>query len=200
MVDGIGPAKSRKGLWIGVIGAAAVAGAAALFVTQGGRPAAPVAATAAPPPVAPAVPEAPTASKVSFESDPPGATVVRVDTGKELGTTPFSLNVPFSKEAVEFSFRKTGFEEKTLRIVPEKPEASLLASLVAAKEPEPVKEAPKEASKEPTKEAGRDRSSHGASSGGRRGSTAATKTSATTKKPPGKQPLDEDDVLEPSFK
>ena len=39
--------------------------------------------------------------------------------GKTLGLTPLSIEVPYSDSAVEFQFRKAGFEKKTVYVVPE---------------------------------------------------------------------------------
>jgi hypothetical protein len=56
--------------------------------------------------------------RVNFASDPVGATVVRADTGRELGKTPLSIDVPYSDSPMEFVLKLPGHENKTLRIVP----------------------------------------------------------------------------------
>jgi tRNA A-37 threonylcarbamoyl transferase component Bud32 len=77
-----------------------------------------------------AVPTAktPSAVRINFMSDPDGAMVTRVDTGIDLGTTPLSLEVPYSDSSVEFVLRKPGYEGKTMFIVPNLP-APMFASL-----------------------------------------------------------------------
>ena len=70
----------------------------------------------------------PAAVRINFMSDPDGAMVTRVDTGSDLGTTPLSLEVPYSDSSVEFVLRKPGYEGKTMFIVPNLP-APMFASL-----------------------------------------------------------------------
>jgi len=62
----------------------------------------------------------PSAVRINFNSDPDGAIVLRGD-GKTLGLTPLSIEVPYSDSAVEFQFRKVGFEKKTVYVVPNLP-------------------------------------------------------------------------------
>jgi serine/threonine protein kinase len=88
-------------------------------------------------PAAPPVVEAPrvpTAVRVNFNSDPDRATVYRTDTGQELGTTPLSIEVPYSDSAVEFVFKKPGFENKVMYIVPNLP-SPLFATLQPTPKP-----------------------------------------------------------------
>ena len=90
-----------------------------MFVSRGGGnkqplPAAPVALH-------------PSAVRINFNSDPDGAIVLRSD-GKTLGLTPLSIEVPYSDSAVEFQFRKAGFEKKTVYVVPNLP-SPLFATL-----------------------------------------------------------------------
>ncbi|MEA2696841.1 MAG: eukaryotic-like serine/threonine-protein kinase [Myxococcales bacterium] len=85
------------------------------------------------PPVAEA-PRVPTAVRVNFNSDPDRATVYRTDTGQELGTTPLSIEVPYSDSAVEFVFKKSGFENKVMYIVPNLP-SPLFATLQPTPKP-----------------------------------------------------------------
>ncbi|HEY2899860.1 MAG TPA: serine/threonine-protein kinase, partial [Polyangia bacterium] len=82
---------------------------------------------AAPPPVVEA-PRVPATVRVNFNSDPDRATILRTDTGQELGQTPLSIEVPYSDSAVEFVFKKTGFESKVMYIVPNLP-SPLFATL-----------------------------------------------------------------------
>jgi hypothetical protein len=71
---------------------------------------------------------------VNFNSDPDKATVIRADSGKELGLTPLSIEVPYSDAAVEFVFKKPGFENKVMYIVPNLP-SPLFATLQATPKP-----------------------------------------------------------------
>ena len=64
---------------------------------------------------------------MNFNSDPDGAVIARGD-GKTLGLTPLSIEVPYSDSAVEFVFKKSGFETKTVYVVPNLP-SPLFATL-----------------------------------------------------------------------
>ena len=82
----------------------------------------------APPPVA-ALPSRPASVRVNFNSDPDGAMISTAD-GKSLGLTPLSIEVPYSDSAVEYVFKKQGFEQKTMYIVPNLP-SPLFATMQA---------------------------------------------------------------------
>jgi serine/threonine protein kinase len=69
----------------------------------------------------------PATIRVNFNSDPDGAVVVRAD-GKTLGLTPLSIEVAYSDSAVEFQFKKQGYEPKTMYVVPNLP-SPLFATL-----------------------------------------------------------------------
>jgi serine/threonine protein kinase len=69
----------------------------------------------------------PATVRVNFNSDPDGAVVVRPD-GKSLGLTPLSIEVAYSDSAVEFQFKKSGYEQKTMYVVPNLP-SPLFATL-----------------------------------------------------------------------
>ena len=73
--------------------------------------------------------------RINFNSDPDGAIVMRGD-GKTLGLTPLSIEVPYSDSAVEFQFRKAGFEKKTVYVVPNLP-SPLFATLRKIETPPP---------------------------------------------------------------
>ncbi|HMC93906.1 MAG TPA: hypothetical protein VKO16_03955, partial [Polyangia bacterium] len=62
----------------------------------------------------------PATVRVNFNSDPDGAVVARAD-GKTLGLTPLSIEVAYSDSAVEFLFKKAGYEPKTMYVVPNLP-------------------------------------------------------------------------------
>jgi hypothetical protein len=113
-----------------------------------------------------------------FNSDPDRATVYRTDTGQELGQTPLSIEVPYSDSAVEFIFKKPGFENKVMYIVPNLP-SPLFATLQPT--PKPAKTeppAPKTAFSP-------------ASGKPKKGATKAT--------PGHPNKVDDDEVLEPSI-
>ncbi|MFL5307861.1 MAG: serine/threonine protein kinase [Polyangia bacterium] len=69
----------------------------------------------------------PATVRVNFNSDPDGAVVTRAD-GKALGLTPLSIEILYSDSAVEFQFKKAGYETKTMYIVPNLP-SPLFATL-----------------------------------------------------------------------
>ena len=127
-------------------------------------------------------PRTPAFIRVNFNSDPGRAVMFRADTGKELGLTPLSIEVPYSDSAVEFVFKKPGFENKVMYIVPNLP-SPLFANLqpIATKPARPEPGATTESAASCSRAQGRRRQ---------------------PKKPPGAsrgQKLDEDAVLEPTF-
>ncbi len=69
----------------------------------------------------------PATVRVNFNSDPDGAVVTRPD-GKTLGLTPLSIEIAYSDSAVEFQFKKQGYEPKTMYVVPNLP-SPLFATL-----------------------------------------------------------------------
>jgi len=69
----------------------------------------------------------PATVRVNFNSDPDGAVVARAD-GKTLGLTPLSIEIAYSDSAVEFQFKKQGYEPKTMYVVPNLP-SPLFATL-----------------------------------------------------------------------
>jgi serine/threonine-protein kinase len=124
--------------------------------------------------------------KISFASSPLGAKVVRKDTGEELGTTPFDRVLPFDKEPVAFVFKKDGFLDQEMGLAPTS-DSQLQATLPPARVAAPPEATPPKAGR-----AGR---------GGRKPpATASAPAKAPGKKPGGKTPVDEDGVLEPTFK
>jgi len=128
----------------------------------------------------------PSSVRVNFNSDPDGAVITRGD-GKTLGLTPLSIEVPYSDSAVEFMFKKSGYESKTMYVVPNLP-SPLFATLRRIEiEPEAAA-APAHKPAPPT--------------GGVR--RVRDKTTSTVPQQP-QQPqrpekVDEDGVLEPSFR
>jgi hypothetical protein len=132
-----------------------------------------------PAPVA-ALPSRPATVRVNFNSDPDGAMISTGD-GKTLGLTPLSIEVPYSDSAVEYVFKKQGYETKTMYIVPNLP-----SPLFATMQEIEVKPAAAAAAPPPARKA-----------------PAATSTPASyhrsSKKDTGHKP-DEDEVLEPSYR
>jgi tRNA A-37 threonylcarbamoyl transferase component Bud32 len=135
-----------------------------------------------PPPVA-ALPSRPATVRVNFNSDPDGATVTTGD-HKTLGQTPLSIEVPYSDSAVEYVFKKQGFETKAMYIVPNLP-SPVFASLQELAAP------PKAAAAPPPAPVARRPAASPAPSSSHRGKSAPSST--------GHKP-DEDEVLEPSYR
>jgi len=134
-------AKSRGGLLAGILVAAlAVGGVAAFLVVRAGSGTrAPVeqprvtttpAPIPAPQPEPVVTPPPPVKVTLKFRSDPAGATVVREDTGQQLGATPFEIEVPKARSPLTVVFKKASFKDVVRSIVPEEP-GSLDATLEA---------------------------------------------------------------------
>jgi tRNA A-37 threonylcarbamoyl transferase component Bud32 len=177
LIDRLIPRK-RSSLLFFYVGVAAFAAAVVVtVVSRGGGnkqplPAAPVALH-------------PSAVRINFNSDPDGAIVIRSD-GKTLGLTPLSIEVPYSDSAVEFQFRKVGFEKKTVYVVPNLP-SPLFATLRKIETPAEAQTPPAPAARRPSPE---------------RQAPAAAQPQKKPKQPTERQPLhndDEDGTLEPSF-
>src|SRR5262245_10029488 len=173
--------KRKSGLLAFYFGIAGVAAAVVLLVaTRGGNspgykqqvPTAPVALH-------------PSTVRINFNSDPDGAIVLRAD-GKTLGLTPLSIEVPYSDSAVEFQFRKVGFEKKTVYVVPNLPSPLFATMHKLETPPAPTPGTP------PTPTTRRQSSSGGTPPSDR-----------TTRRPPPppreRHNDDEDGTLEPSF-
>jgi hypothetical protein len=138
--------------------------------------------TRPPAPVA-ALPSRPATVRVNFNSDPDGATIATAD-GKTLGLTPLSIEVPYSDSAVEYTFRKQGFEAKTMYIVPNLP-SPLFATMQAVDlHPVPAPAPAVPAVRKPTAAA----------------TTSSHHSHSTPSPTPGKAKPDDDEVLEPSYR
>jgi hypothetical protein len=61
--------------------------------------------------------KAPSTVRITFGSDPHGATVKDSD-GRVLGETPLSLDMPARDVAIEYTFSKPGYMAKTLSLIP----------------------------------------------------------------------------------
>jgi serine/threonine protein kinase len=134
--------------------------------------------TRPPAPIA-ALPSRPAMVRVNFNSDPDGAMITTGD-GKTLGLTPLSVEVPYSDSAVEYVFKKKGYETKTMYIVPNLPSplfATLQEVAVPAAAPTPAA-ARRPAAPQPTSSARRSRPAPSS----------------------GKAKPDDDEVLEPSYR
>ena len=174
------PARNNRGKTIALALVVAAAAAGGFFVLKANK-----AKTTAAQQAPIAAPTTPATVRVNFTSDPSGALIVRADTGKELGETPLSTEIAYSDTAVEFVFKKEGYESKVAFVVPNMPSplsTTLQPVAKAATKPEPVVAA---AQPTPTPVA----------------QPAAPKKPAR-KKPSGPrmQKLDDDAVLEPTFK
>jgi serine/threonine-protein kinase len=173
--------RKRSGLLAFYFGIAGVAAAVVLLVaTRGGNspgykqqlPTSPVALH-------------PSTVRINFNSDPDGAIVLRAD-GKTLGLTPLSIEVPYSDSAVEFQFRKVGFEKKTVYVVPNLP-SPLFATMHKLETP------PVPTPGTPPTPAPRRQSSSG-------GTPSSDRPNKRTPPPPRERHTDDEDgTLEPSF-
>lgn len=193
------PQKSRKGLVIGaVVAAVAAAGAAVVFVGKGGDSQATGTANPAvvdPKPAEPAKPAVPATVKIRFESKPEGAEVVRKDNGQSVGTTPFDLELPFGQKSIEFVFKKADFEDATLAIEPDSAK-EVVAPLLPARKAEPVAAEKTEPKAEKAESKGSSKAKPKVRD------RAAEKAGVAPASTGGKRPtkVDDDGVLEPSFK
>ncbi len=125
----------------------------------------------------------PATVRVNFNSDPDGAVVLRAD-GKTLGLTPLSIEVTYSDSAVEFQFKKAGYEPKTMYVVPNLPSPLFATLRHADVEPPPVEGA------------GGTTGEHASAARSRRPRPAAPAAVPQTQHAPRE---DEDGVLEPSI-
>jgi eukaryotic-like serine/threonine-protein kinase len=149
---------------------ACVTGAVVAMATQSRHDARPVGPIAA-------LPSRPTTVRVNFNSDPDGAMVSTSD-GKTLGLTPLSIEVPYSDSAVEYLFKKQGYEGKTMYIVPNLP-SPLFATMQEIGVPAAATPVARKPPPPPP------------SSSARRSKPAPSN---------GKAKPDEDEVLEPSYR
>ena len=179
LIDRLPFIPKKKSSMLAFFGFAGVAAAAlVLFVTRGGG----TSSYKQQQPL-PQVALHPSTVRINFNSDPDGAIVLRAD-GKTLGLTPLSIEVPYSDSAVEFQFRKVGFEKKTVYVVPNLP-SPLFATMHKLETPAPETT--------PTTTPPQ-----------RRGVNQTASSDKPKRAPPPKekQPLhndDEDGTLEPSF-
>ncbi len=167
--------RSRKvGPILAILGAAAAAGFAAYFFTQPSsiEPRPSKTATVARPVV-------PKKVKLSFNSDPVGAAVLRKDTNEQLGITPFTVELPFSRVPIDFLFRKDRFGDKVESFAP----AESGELVVALKAPPPPAPEPALPEAKPERKPARPATHHRPSRNHKRTG----------------HPMDEDGVLAPSF-
>jgi eukaryotic-like serine/threonine-protein kinase len=182
-------AKSRTGLWAGLLFGALVAGSVAAFLvvraTSNPTPTPPQVAepavakpTPAPTPPAPAV--QPSKVILKFHSEPAGAAVARQDNGEQLGVTPFEIEVPKGQTPLQVVFKKASYVDATRSIVPSE-SGALDATLKAVLPTAPV-EKPAAAKPSVSKPAAPKAAAPRRGKSGRGGRT-----------------MDEDGVLAPSF-
>ena|ERR1022692_1014388 len=138
-------------------------------------------------PLAVATPLHPTTVRVNFNSDPDGAVVTRAD-GKTLGLTPLSIEVAYSDSAVEFLFKKAGYEPKTMYVVPNLPSPMFATLRRADVEP---------ATGEGAGGGTGDKNAAAAVARARRVRVAAPSKAEKSDRP---EKVDEDGVLEPSIR
>jgi serine/threonine protein kinase len=167
--------KKRTSRALLFVALASVMGAVFAFVTsprRDARPAAPLTT----------LPTRPATVRVNFNSDPDGAMVATGD-GKTLGLTPLSIEVPYSDSAVEYVFKKQGYEVKTMYIVPNLP--SPVFATMQEIEPRPAAATAAEPARKPP-----------APTVVTPGREPRRRVSASN----GKAKPDEDEVLEPSYR
>jgi serine/threonine-protein kinase len=132
----------------------------------------------------PTLPAHPSTVRVNFNSDPDGASVTDAN-GRTLGLTPLSIQVPYRDSAVEYVFKKQGYETKTMYIVPNLP-SPLFATLQAVAPPKPANTG------EPSSSSSSSSSSSGSDTGG-------DSSSRRHHRQPRQLLKDDDAVMEPSF-
>jgi hypothetical protein len=126
----------------------------------------------------------PSSVRVNFNSDPDGAVITRGD-GKTLGLTPLSIEVPYSDSAVEFIFKKSGFESKTMYVVPNLPSPMFATLRRIEIEPDAGAAVPALHKAPPTIRRTRDKTQQ---------------QPAQPQQPARQEKMDEDGVLEPTFR
>jgi tRNA A-37 threonylcarbamoyl transferase component Bud32 len=178
------PARSGRGKMVVGIAAVAIAAVAGLFVLKGNK-------TGHGPTTSAGGKSAVTASatpatvRVNFNSDPGHALIVRADTGQELGQTPLSTEIPYSDTAVEFVFKKQGFESRVVFVVPNLP-SPLFATLQPVSKPVLAKD--------------KDKESAVAAGAAVKPAAPPREVAKKPRKKPRVEKLDDDAVLEPTFK
>jgi serine/threonine protein kinase len=113
------PSSGRLKVVIGLVASLAVVGGGAIWFTRGPLPPpAPVPEKAAlPAPVPqPAKPPDPKSVKIVIDTRPGGARVVRVATGENLGTTPWTHEEPSGSGTLEIRLDKEGYESATYQV------------------------------------------------------------------------------------
>jgi tRNA A-37 threonylcarbamoyl transferase component Bud32 len=131
----------RTGLILGALGAFIAAGLAAYLITKPPSSDSPPAATVTPPPTQPAKPPVvPARIRLTFKSDPAGATVVRKDTNEQLGVTPFVAELTAGHTPVDFLFKKDAYRERTESYIPRE-SGKISVALLANPPPPPERPA-----------------------------------------------------------
>jgi serine/threonine protein kinase len=133
-IDGIESPPKRRRTWLALGAAVALAiagGAVALRARVPARlsgmagPAATAAQAAVPPtsaatsPTQPAPPGPAAAVRVSFDSSPQEAEVVREDSGQVVGRTPVTIALPQAREVITFRFDKPGHRSLRYKVIPD---------------------------------------------------------------------------------
>jgi len=136
----------------------------------------------------------PATVKLSFASDPAGATVVRLSDNKELGVTPLVLDQPYSEAPEKFVLRMAGFDDKTLLVVPNLPVPLFVSLQPAPKAVETAEGAAGVGAPGTTPASSRPRHRPFARRAGSHSDPKASEPERRT------MPLDRDAVLEPDFK
>ena len=90
----------------------------------------------APEPAPPPPPPAKAIVKISLDSTPQDAKVVRADSGEALGRTPLTIAIPQGSEVISFRFEKDGHASITYKVIPDL-DKSVRAELLAGPIEEP---------------------------------------------------------------
>jgi serine/threonine-protein kinase len=109
----------------------------AVAVASGSAPQAPAAVAEVPhdapapppPPAPPPEPKLPDRVKLSLDSQPHGATVTDLASGKPIGKTPVSYEVEGSKAPRQFKFHLHGYGDTTVELVPDRDAIQLVEKL-----------------------------------------------------------------------
>jgi eukaryotic-like serine/threonine-protein kinase len=100
---------------------------------------APVAAPPAPEP--PPSPPPKAVVKISLDSNPQDAQVIRADSGEVLGRTPLTVAMPQASDVISFRFEKDGHASITYKVIPDL-DKSVRAELLAGPIEEPKRASP----------------------------------------------------------
>ena len=79
--------------------------------------------------------------KISLDSTPQDAQVIRADSGEVVGRTPLTVAIPQGSEVISFRFEKDGHASITYKVIPDL-DKSVRAELLAGPTEEPKRAPP----------------------------------------------------------